>query len=145
MNFLSFFLYFWLNSLFAKDTLASTINGYTRVGGQGLCAPADAVGSGYLGDVRGKVKSKQQCFDLCSVRSECIGISINGNDCELEARNHKALVAQGIPNMSSCEQNSSPGCGGSFVDWTTYEGSCQTNCIIAGITSMTDTDRDYEC
>ena len=66
-------------------------SGYEKVGGNGLCT-ADIEGTAFLGDVRGMVASRQVCMDLCSAKSECIGVTGTkfaaggATHCELEAR-----------------------------------------------------------
>jgi hypothetical protein len=100
----------------AQRALASFVpSSYEKVGGNGMCA-ADAAGTQYINDVRSirgaTVASRRACMDLCSARSECIGVagvsfgrsaSENPNDrpptdCELKAMDCDALVKQGLPD-----------------------------------------------
>jgi len=107
---------------------------YSRVGGQGLCAPFGQAGTGFLSDVRGKVASKQECFDLCSARSQCSGVSYHDDwkQCEVEARNFDALVAQFVTDGGSTEK-------GTCVS---VNLAGQTGCTIEGITNN---GHEYEC
>ena len=83
-------------------TVAKTVvdTSYEKVGGNGLCT-ADTGGKDFIGDVRGMVASKQACMDLCTAKSECIGVTGESfatggaTHCELEARDCEALVVSG--------------------------------------------------
>ena len=83
----------------ARDIVEAP-SGYEKVGARGLCA-ANTDGTAFLGDVRGMVASRQACMDLCSAKSECIGVTGNkfatggATHCELEARDCDALVVSG--------------------------------------------------
>ena len=76
----------------------SIVYSYEKVGGNGLCATNSGQ---FLGDVRGMVDSRQACMDLCSAKSECIGVTgthfATGGytHCELEAKDCDALVVSG--------------------------------------------------
>merc|ERR1711865_682509 len=110
----------------AKKVLETAHEWWKKVGGNGLCT-ADSAGMEFIGDVRGRVASRQECMDLCTERSECIGITGGtAMDCELEARDCDALVKQGLPSgfTSLCGQ------------------SCQKNCAVLGNDGRGD---DYEC
>ena len=89
-----------------KTLVAKTLNlgetWYEKVGDSGLCT-ADSAGKEFIGDVRGNVASRQECMDLCTGRSECIGITGGtARDCELEARDCDALVVSGCGCCCCC-------------------------------------------
>ena len=74
-----------------KALVAKTLNlgetWYKKVGDNGGLCTADSAGKEFIGDVRGRVASRQECMDLCTEKSECIGITgSTAMDCELEAR-----------------------------------------------------------
>jgi hypothetical protein len=114
-----------------KALVAKTLNlgetWYKKVGDNGGVCTADSAGKENIGDVRGRVTSRQECMDLCTERSECIGItSGTAIDCELEARDCDALVEQGLPAgfTASCEQ------------------TCRENCVVRGNDGR---GGDYKC
>ena len=90
-----------------KALVAKTLNlgetWYKKVGDNGGLCTADSAGKKNIGDVRGRVASRQECMDLCTERSECIGIT-GGTaiDCELEARDCDALVVSGCGCCCCC-------------------------------------------
>ena len=80
-----------------KALVAKTLNlGETwyKKFGDGYCTH-DAAGTKNLGDLNGPVASRQECMDLCTARSECLGVSGTETHCELEARNCDALAVSG--------------------------------------------------
>ena len=60
----------------------------------GYCT-VDAAGTMPIGFLEGAVASRKECMDLCTARSECIGVTSTQTNCRLAARNCDALAVSG--------------------------------------------------
>ena len=78
----------------AKKVVDSIVpSSYEKIG-DGYCT-VDAAGTLTIGFLGGAVVSRKECTDLCTARSECIGVTSTRTNCQLAARNCDALAVSG--------------------------------------------------